>query len=218
MLWVYVSTPKGKPTPSAFLTNTAARTPPCGWCGVFFVCFFFNATKEMIQREWCCCPRPWFFNTWSSGSFLHSRLSTWSSREQSQITHSSSSSGQLCPQLGFSAAPSPGPSPLGGQLPALSTVPALCCPAPRPHVSACRAAGEPWPPGVGGQRHREGCGAHGDQDWLRTGGGVLSQVPVEVISKDSICPYRDGAKGPSCTLPEPRPTALAPSQSQQAQG
>lgn len=106
-LWVHVSSPKGKPTPSAFLTNTAAYSPQCE----IFLFFFFNATKEMIQNERWCFASSHGFNTWISGSSLHCRIRGAKSHHTTAVLE----------QLGPALCPQPGPSPLGGQLPALSS-------------------------------------------------------------------------------------------------
>lgn len=108
VLWVHVSSPKGKPTPSAFRTNTAAYSPRCV---IFLFFFFFNATKEMIQKERWCFASSHGFNTWISGSSLHCRIRGAKSHRPTAVLEQLGAA--LCPQLG--------PSPLGGQPPALSS-------------------------------------------------------------------------------------------------
>lgn len=139
VLWGHVSSPKGKPTPSAFLTNTATCTPPRGWFGVFlfYFFFFFNATKEMIQNEWCFAPGHGF-NTWITGSSLLSRRKPKGANSHHVCQASACTlrgSGQLHSPLDFSAA-CRWPAPCS-QFENPLFIAALCGPSHRPHVRAC---------------------------------------------------------------------------------
>lgn len=77
----------------------------------FSFLFFFNATKEMIQKERWCFASSHGFNTWISGSSLYCRIRGAKSHRPTAVLEQLGAA--LCPQLG--------PSPLGGQPPALSS-------------------------------------------------------------------------------------------------